>query len=89
MKVFNGADFLKSKTCTIDLSNGEHFVVKDLSDEAMDEITKINDSESTMASIRCTIAKAFKTDIKKLKGVGVVELQGALGFLSESLFDQK
>ena len=88
MNVFNGAEFLKSKACNIDLSNGNKFIVKDLSDAAMDQITKI-DENATMKDVRSAVATALDSNIDQLVGIGVVELQGALAFLSESLFAQK
>jgi len=88
MKVFNRAEFLSSKCCEICLSNGSKFMVKDLSDAAMDHISKI-DETSDMNQVRNAVALALGTDVDKIKDIGVVELQGALGFLSESLFAQK
>jgi len=87
MKVFNGAKFLESRGCEIELSNGKQYIVKDLSDASMDYISKIGEG-SNMADVRNAVASALGTDLEGLEGVGVVELQGALGFLSESLFDQ-
>ena len=54
----------------------------------MDQITKIGE-DTTMQTVREAVAKALGTDIEALVGIGVVELQGALAFLSESLFAQK
>jgi len=88
MKVFDGNQFLKSRECTINLSNGSQYIVKDLTDSAMDAITKI-DETTTMEGVRDVVAKAFGTTSDALKGIGVVELQGSLDFLSKSLFDQK
>jgi hypothetical protein len=87
MKVFNGAEFLESHACEISLSNGNTYVVKDLSDSAMDHISKIGEG-SSMNDVRNVVAEALGTELKGLEKVGVVELQGALGFLSESLFNQ-
>ncbi len=88
MKVFNGNEFLKSRECTIKLSDGTQHVVKDLSDTAMDALGKLDESTS-MANIRTVVAETLRTDVESLKDIGVVELQGALNFLSQSLFVQK
>jgi len=87
MKVFNGAKFLETRGCEIELSNGNKFIVKDLSDASMDYISKIGEG-SSMGDVRAAVASALGAELDQLTDIGVVELQGALGFLSSSLFDQ-
>lgn len=88
MKVFNGQEFLASRECTLTLSDGSSYTVKDLSDDALTNMTKLDETAS-MSDVRTVMASALNTDVENLKSIGVVELQGAMGFLSESLFDVK
>ena len=88
MKVFDGNKFLASRECSINFSNGSTYVVKDLSDTALTAMSKI-DETTAMTDIRKIVGQALATDVAELKDIGIVELQGALAFLSESLFAQK
>lgn len=85
MKVFNGKDFLASKGCEINLSNGQKYVIKDLSDDALEALTTLSE-ESSFSEVRSIVTKALQAKAEDIKDVGIIELQGALNFLSESLF---
>jgi len=84
MKIFDGKQFLASKTCQINLSNGRTYVVKDLSDDVLQAITEITE-QTPIADIRKVIAKAIGAKSEDITDVGMIELQGVLAFLSESL----
>ena len=85
MKVFDGKDFLSSRSCEINLSNGQQYVVKDLSDSTLEALTKMTE-ETPFAEVRDVARSAIGATVEEIKEVGILELQGALNFLSESLF---
>lgn len=85
MKVFDGAEFLASRGCEIKLSNGTKYIVKDLSDEVLEDLTSITE-ETPFNKVREIVRQALDATPEQIENVGMVELQGALSFLSESLF---
>ncbi len=85
MKVFDGNEFLASKGCEIKLSNGQKYVVKDLSDDALEALTTLSE-ETSFSEVRHIVTKALGAKAEDIQDVGIIELQGALNFLSESLF---
>jgi len=86
-KVFNGKEFMAQKSCTINLSNGVVATVSEVSDKtmkAMDELGKNEDSG--INEIRTVVALMLGKKPEDLSDIGIVELRGAMDFLSESLF---
>jgi len=88
MKVFNGGEFLKEKAVEIVFSNGKSAKVSELTDETLALMETLGDKKGT-EPIREVIASVCKLPVEELKDLGLVELKGALDFLSESLFSSK
>lgn len=86
MKVFNGEEFLASRGCEINLSNGMKYIVKDLSDSTLEALTSISE-DTPFNEVRNVVIQALQAKVEDIEDVGMVELQGALSFLSESLFN--
>ena len=84
MQVFNGKDFLDSKGCQFDLSNGQTYVVKEIRPEQLDEVMKMPDEPDSKA-MTAAIASILDCPPEELKDIGVVELKGVMDFLSENL----
>lgn len=85
MKVFDGSEFLSSRSCEINLSNGQKYVVKDLSDTTLEALVNMTE-ETPFVKVREVARDAIGATADEIKDVGILELQGALNFLSESLF---
>lgn len=85
MRAFNGKDFLSEKAASITFSNGKTAVVSELSDETLALMDTLGDKKGT-EPIREVIASMCKFEVAELSSIGLVELKGALDFLSESLF---
>lgn len=85
MKAFNGNDFLATKSASVTFSNGKTVVVREISDETLTLMDTLGDKKGT-EPIREVIASMCKFKVEELQDIGLVELKGALDFLSESLF---
>jgi hypothetical protein len=86
-KVFDGGKFLESHSCTVKLSNGLSVTVSELSDKTLELLDKLGDENSSVKDIRVTLAEALNVEPQALEKVQIVEMRGALDFLSKSLFE--
>jgi hypothetical protein len=90
MKAFNGGKFLEEKSASITFSNGKTAVVCEIKDETMTLMDTLGKDERTGAlPIREVVASMCGFTVEDLASIGLVELKGALDFLSESLFSSK
>lgn len=89
MKEFNGLDFLKSKAVKLTLSNNLSVEVSEISDFAMDKLSKLEEENAGVGEIKAAFAEICNISVEQLKTIGIVELRGALDFLTESLFATK
>jgi hypothetical protein len=85
-KVFNGGEFLKSKSTKINFSNGIVADVGELTDAGMKALDSLGEPGKGIEDIRQCVATICGKDVKDMKTVGIVELRGVMDFLSESLF---
>jgi hypothetical protein len=85
MKVFNGSKLLEDKGVSITFSNGKTAVVTEISDETLELINNLTD-KSGAAPMRSIVESMCKFEEGALAAIGLVELKGAMDFLSESLF---
>jgi len=89
-KVFDGSKFLNDRAVEIQLSNGKTFTVKEVMPETMEEVARMEKSESeNEGSPAKVLATICKVPVSEFDGVGIVEMKGAIDFLLESLFDTK
>lgn len=88
MKVFNGKEFLEQKAAQLDLSNGLTVTVTDIDDAVMDKLSEFESNSNVKVSeLKTIFAQICGCDVKELSNVGIVELRGALDFLTGSLFN--
>jgi hypothetical protein len=85
-KVFNGGEFLKSKSTKINFSNGIVADVGELSDAGMKALDSLGEAGKGIEDIRQCVGTICGKKPEELKDVGIVELRGVMDFLSESLF---
>jgi hypothetical protein len=86
-KVFNGPDFLAKQTVSLTLSNGVTAKISELSDGTMKAMETLGKNEDAgIQEIRAIVATICNKKVEELKEVGIVELRGAMDFLSENLF---
>ena len=85
-KVFDGKSFLAQRETVINFSNGVVGNVSELSDGAMKALDTLNEEDTGVDKIREVVATIVGVEAGKLKDIGVVELRGAMDFLSENLF---
>ena len=86
-KVFDGKSFLAQRETTVTFSNGVTGTVSELNDGAMKALDALGkDEDTSVVKIREVVAKIVGCPSEKLDDVGVVELRGAMDFLSENLF---
>ena len=87
MEVFDGGKFLESKATKLVFSNGTEVTVTDITDvqmKKMDELGK--DENPSTESVREVAAAMMNIDVTQISTVGIVELRGAMDFLTERLF---
>lgn len=85
--VFNGKDFLATKAAEIEFSNGLKVTVCEVNDEQMEMLSALGSEEApTSDSVRKAVAALVGTEAEALKNVGLIELRGAMDFLTERLF---
>lgn len=86
--VFNGNDFLKESEVELTFSNGLYIVINDIQDEGMAKLTGLEKIESpTLDDIRSALGGLTGKEAKDFAGVGIRELNKAIGFLSTHMFE--
>lgn len=86
-EMFDGAGFLAEKECKLKFSNGLEVVLVDIMDEGMEKLSALEKIESpTVSDIRSALAAMVNKEAGDFDGIGLRELNGAIGFLSERLF---
>ena len=89
MNTFNGNKFLDDHACTIQLSNGKEYVVRELPNGVMKEIDDLPDDASD-TQLTVVFARFLGADDPSdVADIGVVETKGAINFLAENLLGSK